>query len=99
MAAGDPFHAAFTTSTALVRRARSLGELEYRFARRFGLWDRLPDGRQRAQLERLHARQREAVAVADAARARLNGLWTDLSHLLPADPGIGAGQRLMGLRR
>jgi hypothetical protein len=86
----DVFHAAFTASEALTKKARRLADLEFRFTMRFRLWEAPPDNSPWeppppwvAQVDRLGNRRRVAISAAEDAAERLQTLWDDISCRLP----------------
>jgi hypothetical protein len=77
------FGNAFTKADAAGKVARRLYNLEYRWNRRFRLWEHPDDPAIEARAQRLVARQRAARAAAEDAGWRLSLEWDRLSQQLP----------------
>jgi hypothetical protein len=81
--AADLFHAAFITAAAWTKEARHLSDVEFRFNRRYQLWN-VPedDERMNAQTDRLIKRRDAAREFAEEAEHILNRLWDDAGNRL-----------------
>jgi hypothetical protein len=77
------FAAAFAAAAAHAKRARRLSDLEYRFNRRFRLWERPNDEQRDARICDLSVRRRAAIASAEDAEHDLNLLWDATSARMP----------------
>ena len=81
---GDAFDCAYRA----VRHVRFLSDLDYRWHRRFRLWERAPDDQlMEAKIDAFAERYDRARRSADEAESACNRLWDYYSRMLPRLPG------------
>jgi hypothetical protein len=83
----NDFQCVFAVAQTTAATARRLADLEYRYVRRYRLWDRPETEQQRRSIAKLSARRRDAIEAAEDADFQFNRLCDHYARAMPPISG------------